>query len=181
MTKFDSNRHHRRSIRLKDRSYQCDGMYYVTICTHQRTCLFGKIIDDEVIFSPFGLLVHQEWERIARQYHNCTVDYFVVMPNHIHGILQIIDNASTQALNAFGRPLSGSLGTVVGSFKSRTAWHINRLRSTRGQAVWQRGYYEHIVRGEKDLQRIREYILYNPLSWNKDDDNPSNWTHQGLL
>ena len=230
---YTSEKHHRRSIRLRGWDYTNPGAYFVTICTHNGECLF----EDPVL----RRMVETTWRRIPCHFPHVRLDEFVVMPNHVHGIIWIVDkpvgarhsresSSPTDAIpsdeptqsrkqpsgNASPLPppnagprhsresssptgaipsdeptqlrkqpsgnasplrpcgvVPGSLGAIVGNFKSVTARRVNRIRKTPGAPVWQRNYYEHIVRSEDELRRIREYIRLNPLKWELDRENPN--------
>ena len=172
--KYDPKIHHRKSIRLKGYDYSQAGYYFVTAAALNMQCIFGEIIGDEMRLSRFGEVVKEEWLRSAEKRREIELDQFVVMPNHIHGII-IIKRAqhAVPVRESFGRPAAGSLPTIMRAFKAATAKTINELRGTPGKAVWHRNYYEHIIRDDKDLDRIREYIFYNPSQWNEDADNPN--------
>ncbi|GIV57081.1 MAG: hypothetical protein KatS3mg040_1849 [Candidatus Kapaibacterium sp.] len=195
---YDPEQHHRRSIRLPGYDYVQAGGYFITICTHDRTNMFGEVVDGEMQVNAVGEVVCAEWFRTAqiRPYVRLYDDEFVVMPNHIHGIIWIIndDVGATRRVAPTRRvahrvgathrvaptdpprgPASGSIGAIVGQFKSITTKRINALRGTPGAPVWQRNYYEHIIRTEDALQRIREYIATNPLRWHLDRENPDEW------
>ena len=169
----------RRSIRLKDYDYSPEGAYFVTICTHRHNCLFGEIVDSAMMLNAFGEIVHDEWIRTAIARPNVTIDTFIVMPNHLHGII-IINEYNIRRGDLAGRPYtpiphgppSNSISAMVGQFKSLATKHINALRGTPGTRVWQRNYYEHVIRNEDDLNEIRQYILDNPVKWDMDENNP---------
>jgi putative transposase len=192
---FDPKRYHRRSIRFPGYDYRQAGAYFVTICTYQRALLF----DDPTLRRVAEAL----WQRIPRHFPHVQLDAWVVMPNHVHGVLVITRDvrrgeASQEALPPaeptadVGTGLSeewvagdasplpqrpagpppGSLGAIVGNFKSVTARRINRLRRAPGMPVWQRNYYEHIVRDEPALNAVRQYIVDNPARWAWDTYNP---------
>lgn len=172
---------HRRSVRLPEYDYAGPGAYFVTICTHERRVLFGAMVDREMRLSPPGEIVLDCWNAIPDHFAHVALDAFVVMPNHVHGILIFGDrdirrgmacHAPTASVRQFSQPSAGALSTVVGSFKSASAREINRLRNTPGAAVWQRNYYEHVIRNEPDLDAIRQYIEHNPLRWHLDEENP---------
>ncbi|MGD8599358.1 MAG: transposase [Anaerolineae bacterium] len=179
-------RHHRRSIRLKGYDYRQAGAYFVTICTYQREMLFSRVDDGELILNEFGVLVQQAWEDLVTHYHHVDLDAFVVMPNHVHGIIVLTDDervgaglkpAPTRAddgesARAVARKRHG-LPEIVRGFKTFSARRINRLRRTPGLPVWQRNYYEHIVRSERALNAIRRYIAGNPDRWAWDRYNPA--------
>ncbi len=166
----------RRSIRLPHFDYSQPGGYYVTICSHEKYHLFGSVTDGEVNLRPLGLIVDEEWNTIPTLRDNVVLDSSCVMPNHFHGILFITETrrgtacrAQEPARRQFGISQGGSLSTIVGSFKSSVARRINMLRNSPGAPVWQRNYYEHVIRNEADLAEKREYIKNNPLKWELDE------------
>lgn len=174
--------HHRRSLRLKNYDYAQAGAYFVTLCTQNRACLFGEIVDGQMRLHPAGREAGQCWLQIPQHFPNVELDEFVVMPNHVHGIVVLGDGGRGTVCRApttverFGRPVSGSLPTVVRSFKSAVTKRINALHGSPGVSVWQRNYYEHVIRDEASLQDIREYIVNNPLQWTLDRENPRHRT-----
>ena len=156
---YDPDRHHRRSIRLPGHDYAGGGSYFVTICTQGRECLFGDAIDGNVVLLPFGQIVAQEWRTSAAVRPTLRLDAFVVMPNHVHGIVTIVDENVGAHSDAPRRgallraPTSGAvtrpprtIGAFVGAFKGAVTRRINALRDTAGSPVWQRNYYEHVIR-----------------------------------
>lgn len=169
MTQYDPHKHHRRSIRLPGWDYRSPGYYFVTICTDQRQNLFGD--------QAFYEIAAHALERIPQQPHATHVDLdeWVVMPNHVHLILVFIaipTQADTTApLGDFTHALAGSLGVVVGRYKTAVTSRINNLRHSKGTAVWQRGYYERIIRNERELNATRQYIINNPARRDEDRDN----------
>ena len=189
MVKFDPQKHHRRSIRLKGYDYSQAGAYYVTIVTWRRECLFGEVMNGEMMLSRFGLVAKQQWEKLPKRFPNIALGAYVIMPNHMHGIIEIINGRGTaESLKAlegessrraptherFQKPVKGSIPTIVRSYKSAVSYRINLMRGTDGVPVWQRNYYEHVIRNEKDLQNKTDYINANPLLWDQDDENPNN-------
>ena len=182
---FDPQKHHRRSIRLKGYDYTQPGVYFITICTQNRLCLFGEVVDGEMVLNELGEIVRNEWLKTAQLRSRVVLDEFVIMPNHMHGIIILIDSNGRGTLQRaptaqraptieqFGKPTSDSIPTIVRLFKSATTHRINALRGTPGLPVWQRNYYEHIVRNEQSLNRIRQYIAENPLLWHLDRENPN--------
>lgn len=227
----DAKRRQRRTIRLKGYDYSSSGAYFITICTHQRQCLFGEIVNGEMRLNQFGRLVRSQWLKIPHHHTHVELDAWVIMPNHIHGILilntpgrdaalgQDLENSTDDSnpnatplcdreyVNgawlpaesgvAFGQkslpssanslpnaaPLpprlgAGTVGAIVLNFKSVTTRSFNRIQRSPGSTIWQRNYYEHIIRSEASLGRIRQYIQNNPLSWQHDQlhpGNPSKW------
>ena len=170
--------HHRRSIRLRQYNYAQEGAYFVTICTHKRQCLLGTIADGVAQLNECGEIVRDEWLRTGTARFNVSMDTFLVMPNHLHGII-FVTGQDIRRGDPAGRPYTrphgpnpGSVGAMVGQFKSIAAKRINALRHTPGARVWQRNYYEHVVRNEGDLNEIRQYVLNNPAQWDLDEENP---------
>jgi len=184
--------HHRRSIRLKEYDYSQPGAYFITICTHQREHLFGEIVGGEMILNEFGQIAHEEWHKTALIRNEIESGEFVIMPNHIHGIFIIHEpvgayrdtpkgGVGDTPVGAYGHtPLpetkpatfespSKTLGAIVRGFKCAVTTQINQKRGTPGRPVWQRNYWEHIIRDEKDLYNAQAYILNNPAQWENDD------------
>ena len=187
MSRYDPQKHHRSSIRLRGWDYRSAGAYFVTVVVHHRVCLFGEIINDRTRLNEFGQIVEQEWIHTGELRTNVILDEYVIMPNHFHGILIIHDDAvgpgrpvgatrrvapTVTAEHPKGPP-SGSLGAIVGQFKSICTKRINRVRQTPGAAVWQRNYYERILRNNRELNAVRRYIHHNPINWNADAENPN--------
>jgi putative transposase len=176
---YDPDKHARRSIRLRGYDYTHRGAYAVTLCIYQRECILGVVASGKAISNELGRLVKACWEEIPVHFPNTDLDMFVVMPNHVHGIIVLRDSlntgmkqGTTPHAESFGRPVSGSLPTIVRSFKSATTRRVNETRNTPNMPVWQRNYYEHIIRNEDALHRMREYIALNPLHWHEDAENP---------
>ena len=184
---YDPNRHHRRSIRLKGYDYSQAGAYFITLCTQDRACLFGRVVNGEMRLNDAGRMVLAEWNRLPERFPQVVLDAFVVMPNHVHGILVITDPAptagATVGATVGATPTVGAttwvaptVGNIIGAFKSRvTVEYIRGVKTSgwppfRGR-LWQRNYYEHIIRNERALNAIRRYILENPLRWHLDREN----------
>ena len=171
---YQSDTHYRSSIRLSDYDYTRAGVYYITVCTFNRACMFGQMVDGAVRLNKNGEIARDEWLRTAIIRPNVTLDAFVVMPNHIHMIFYITNNFTNVDDNGVGerahigaplRRKSNSVGSIVAGFKSAATKHINIYRNTPGQTVWQRNYYEHVIRNDHDLTSIRQYIADNPGKW----------------
>jgi putative transposase len=153
------------------------GEYFVTICTYERKCIFGNIVDESVHLSSAGEIIKRYWEEIPKYFDNLEMGEFVIMPNHLHGIIVITEPVGAiheSPLQTIRQKRTMTLSKIIGRFKMTSSKEINLVRQTPGQPVWQRGYYEHIIRNEKDLQNIRDYILNNPLQWSFDNDHPEN-------
>ena len=170
----------RRSIRLPDYDYTQVGAYFITICTHNRMPLFGDVVNEEMRLNEAGRIAEKVWRQIPDHFDNVVIDVFVVMPNHVHGIIVIthkhVGARHASPLHRAHQPSKGTLGTIVGSYKSAVSKQINRTRETSGATVWQRNYYEHVIRNETALHDIRQYIVHNPAKWADDLDNPQNMT-----
>ena len=185
--------HHRRSIRLKDYDYSQYGAYFVTICAQNRECLFGEIIDGAMVLNKLGQITHQCWQDIPKHFPQVELDEFVIMPNHVHGIICIVgaNNYSPQQTPESTPPLvrandysplpaipcgtSKTIGSMVRGFKigvKKCARLVRENNHSSQQPIWQRNYYEHIIRDESSLDLIREYINNNPLKWELDENNP---------
>lgn len=197
--KYNPDNHHRRSIRLKGYDYSRAGTYFVTVCAQKRECLFGDIVDEEMWLNDAGLIVHGTWNDLSVKNPGIETDEFVVMPNHVHGII-VLNNVGAQfiapkfivpARNNRSVPQhfainqnkvqgvtnhAPTVGEIVRAFKARCTHMINVVRNTPGSPIWQRNYYEHIIRSEEEIDRIRKYITENPIKWADDKDNPANQT-----
>lgn len=171
---FYPQRHHRRSIRLRDYDYSQVGAYFVTVCTKNQKCFFGEIENGEMTLNEYGMIIEKEWLRTEKMRSNIQMDKYIVMPNHFHGIIIINCRGTLQRTptkEQFGRPISNSIPTIIRLFKSTTTKQINQIRKTPGIPVWQRNYYDHIIRNEKELHNIRRYIEENPILWEYDREN----------
>ncbi|PSB02986.1 transposase [Merismopedia glauca] len=188
--KYNRAKHHRRSIRLPEYDYSGSGSYFLTLCTYQRQCLFGDVVDGAMQLNDVGAIVSEEWKRSAIVRHNIELDASVVMPNHFHGIVIINKPVGAQCIAPLPQsPIHNqqtyklhrkpqSLGSFVAGFKMSVTKRINAIRETPGIPVWQRNYYEHIIRHEKEWHILRQYIANNPQSWELDQlhpQNPSKW------
>ena len=172
---------HRRSLRLQGYDYAQAGAYFVTICTQRRRCLFGEVVDGAMRLSSAGQLAATVWHNMLERFPGVELDIFVVMPNHLHGIIVLMDSESTDAGSRAGTRPAPTIGDVVGAYKSLfTLQFMEGVRSKRWPAfdrrVWQRNCYEHVIRDEHDLTRVRRYIDENPLRWEFDQENPQRKT-----
>ena len=176
MTRYDPQKHHRRSIRLCGHNYARPGAYFVTICTHERECLFGDVINGTMGLNEYGQIAHEEWVRSGEIRQEIRLDEFVVMPNHVHGIITIVGAGSPRpgSKGAETAPLRRpTLGQIVAYFKYQSTKRINEIRGAPGTPLWQRNYYEHVVRNEDEWNEIRTYIIENPLRWELDENHPN--------
>ena len=163
---------HRRSIRLRGYDYRQRGAYFVTICTHQKYCWFGEIRQGMMYPNFMGSAVAAIWHNLPSHFPFLELDAFVVMPNHLHGILVITDDRPLSTPESTKGTPSGSVGAIVQNFKSTSTRRIHRIGGDR-KIIWQRNYYEQIIRTDRAYENIRRYILENPLRWHDDDENPN--------
>ena len=156
----------RHALRLPNYDYGQAGAYFITVCAHQRACLFGEIVDGVMHENHAGHAVREAWESLPKRFPDLECDAFVVTPSHIHGILVVGDGQEHEHLSR-----------VVGAFKSLTIHRYSRGVSNEAWpryegSLWQRNYYEHVIRSETALNQIREYIAGNPQQWADDPENP---------
>ncbi len=192
--KYDPHKHHRRSIRLKGYDYTQPGAYFVTFCTYQRDEILGEVLHGEMKLSALGRIVREEWFRTAqiRKEIQLFDDEFIVMPNHGHGIIRIFETVGADGVrpedgvrpNEGLRPINQdargaslrraprSLGSVMAGFKASVTSRAKRELDITG--IWQRNYYDHIIRNDRELENIQWYIRNNPLNWQQDRDNLQN-------
>lgn len=205
---FHSDLHHRRSIRLQGYDYAQAGAYFVTVCTQNRECLFGEVSNGKMRLNEAGKIVTATWQTLPQRFPSVVLDVFVTMPNHIHGILYIVPvgaqfiapgqfivsdqsiapNQENQGATDQGAMNQGvmnqgainrapTLGDMICVLKAVSTRQIRQ--AGQGRFAWQRNYYEHIIRDEASLVRIREYIINNPLQWAMDRENPVNMSLHG--
>ncbi|MEK7073144.1 MAG: hypothetical protein AAB974_01770 [Patescibacteria group bacterium] len=188
--RFNPDIHRRQSIRLCDFDYGSAGAYFVTVVTRERECLFGDVAGGVMVLNDAGRIVETWWNELPVAFPNVVTDAFVVMPNHMHGIVVITDVGAgiPRPMPAFPRPdrrhhavpiggaenapLRRVLGDVVRFVKYESTFDINISRNTPGIPVWQRNYWERVVRNESELNRIRQYIIDNPVNWATDEERP---------
>ena len=183
---YDPARHHRRSIRLKGFDYSLPGHYFVTVCVRHFRCVFGEVVADEMRLNRAGIMVDHAWQALPSRFDTLELHVWQLMPNHFHAIVYILDRG---VVGATGRsplhsvladkkrpngPRPKSISSLMAGFQSAVTAKINKIRQTPGAKVWQRNYYDRIIRTEHELHRIREYIVANPTKWAKDRDNPGN-------
>jgi REP element-mobilizing transposase RayT len=182
---------------LREYEYNRGGAYFVTMCTHERECLFGDVVDGAVRLTDMGRMVQECWDAISNHFPHCELDAFVVMPNHVHGIVAFAGDVNPvgaqHAAPDFGLSVSkawaqhaaplhsvlpprtvapGSVGAIIRSFKSTVTKRFNIRRDNPGAPVWQRRYYERIIRDDRELDGIRQYIADNPGKWAEDENHP---------
>ena len=165
----------RRSPRLQAYDYTQVGAYFVTLVTNNRDSLLGDVVEGEMKLSHIGKVVADTWLWLPTQYPFVELDAFVVMPNHLHGVIWLAGPLSGTGDSRIAPTKSGGrkpLGGLMGAFKTVSAKRVNTAIGTPGRPLWQRDYYDHVIRNERDLDRIREYIHNNPLQWDLDEENP---------
>ncbi|HUH26228.1 MAG TPA: transposase [Flavobacterium sp.] len=186
MNQYNPNKHHRRSIRLQGYDYSQAGLYFITICCEDRICRFGHVENGTMILNKYGQIAYNEWMKTPEIRPNVKLHEFVVMPNHIHGIMQLLDigrgelhspdddklHLPDDSRGVCKTPLRGpsqTIGAIVRGYKSSVTKQINLLRAFDTPIkLWQRNYHDHIIRNEQSYQRISEYIKNNPVKWNDD-------------
>ncbi|MCF6267379.1 MAG: transposase [Desulfuromusa sp.] len=201
--KFDPDIHKRRSIRLSGYDYTSAGFYFITVCVQDRECLLGEIANGEMVLNAAGRMVERIWQELPDNYPGIGIDTYVVMPNHFHGIIVINDDVGagpracpglepdpracpdSHGSQGEGHPQGGaptevlSLPDVVHRFKSLTTARYRQGVNHHNWPpftgkLWQRNYYERIIRNEDELHNTRQYIRDNPMQWEIDDENPAN-------
>lgn len=207
----EPGRPYRRSLRLQNYDYRSTGAYFITVCAQDRACLFGRIDGFDLTLSDAGAMLIEQWQQMPSRFPSIRLDAFVIMPNHLHGIVILTQEESDKDRPLVGAPLVGAranddrplvpytdppppfaaapatsstngrlptIGDVIGAFKSQTTLAYGHgVRHLgwppfRGR-LWQRNYYEQVIRNEASLQRIREYIAHNPARWAEDRENPA--------
>ena len=175
---------HRRSIRLPEYDYSQAGLYYLTIRTHQPVQLFGRVVDGKMQLNSLGQIAHDEWLRTADVRSNVVLVEFVVMPNHVHVLFWIVDDLirpdtpvacpDGQRIRRFGESVPGSVSAIMRQYKSLVTKQINRILNTPVASVWQRNFYERVVRDEREANNTRRCIVENPMQWHLDRNNLAN-------
>ncbi len=180
---------HRKSNRLQHYDYSRPGYYFVTICTHNRQCLFGDIVEGRMIVNEVGTIIVRWWKETKNKFPNIELDEFAIMPNHIHGIIAIVGadlrvcpdatgQGTTDRGIKQGEHAGSPLQTIIQWFKTMTTnEYIQGVKSgicpPFKKRLWQRSFYDHVIRGESSLHDVREYIHHNPLNWASDENNPA--------
>jgi REP element-mobilizing transposase RayT len=175
--KFNPQIHHRRSIRLKGYDYSQAGAYFITICIKNRECLFGKIVNGEMILNQYGNIAHEQWEKLPQRFPNFELDVFQIMPNHMHGIIVLNESnvgatlAVAQKAGVNPAPTNKTVGDMIGAYKSLVANECLEIFKSKNETMgklWQRNFHEHIIRNEQSYQTIFNYIIINPATWETD-------------
>jgi REP element-mobilizing transposase RayT len=167
--KYNPEINHRKSIRLKGYDYSQDGAYFLTICTRNKELYFE-------VYSELKEILRRHWVKLPERFPYLILDEFIIMPNHIHGIIIVGATPAVAQTDWAGARPAPTVGEIVGTFKSLCVndW-LTYIKENKINAVgkfWQRNYYEHIIRNEEELAKIREYIQNNPLKWSLDRENP---------
>jgi putative transposase len=169
----------RKRLRLPTRDYSQAGSYFMTICTHEKKCVLGSVGSARVQLSRIGEIVRATWNALPERFPRVVLDELVIMPNHLHAILTLVAAgfAHSGSVNMNKMPAARptahfSLSDVIGAFKSLSTIHVNRLMNSKGSPLWQRSYFEHVIRNGEDLKNTQRYILENPLRWSLDEENP---------
>jgi REP element-mobilizing transposase RayT len=170
---YDPKFHHRHSFRWKGYDYSSRGIYFLTICTQNRIPFLSRIENRRTVLTGLGKIVHVAWSAIPDRFPEIEVGPFVVMPNHIHGILANVGHigVGTKLRKEGAASSAPTLGTIIRAFKSVSAIGVKRQSGTLGGQVWQRNYYEHVIRDGKEYGIISRYIWENPARWEFDPDN----------
>jgi putative transposase len=201
--KYDPDIHHRRSIRLREFDYSANGAYFVTICTQGRECLLGDIADGVMRVNDAGRMINVWWNKLPDKFRVVETDKSIIMPNHFHGIISIVgapprgcpdlsppyyrpdgrttgNDGRTHGAGTGGRPhgAAPTLGDLMDWFKTMTTnAYIHGVEQSGWTPfpgrLWQRNYYERIIRNDAELAATREYITYNPKKWAQDEENPA--------
>ena len=169
MTLF-RNKYRIESTGLREWDYSNNAWYYVTICTKNKRCFFGEVNDEEIILSSVGQIVKEEWQRIKDIRNNVDLDEWIIMPNHLHGII-IIGNIKVETHGHASLQVRQKLSNIIRGFKSSATNKIHQAGES--NFSWQPRFYYHIIRNEKSLNIIREYIHFNCSKWNEDEENPN--------
>ena len=201
MNNYNPNLHHRKSIRLKGYDYSQEGLYFITVCIHNRKCLFGEIFGadmvwvknfqppQEMILNETGKIANDCWLEIPKHFPNVVLHEYIIMPNHVHGIIELnrVESVGTRHVvslpdnienpvgpshvmarqNQFSKPIPGSISVIIQQYKSSVTRIVNKNNISHFK--WQSRFYEHIIRNELSFQKIADYIINNPKNWQDDD------------
>ena len=167
--------YNRKSLRLPNYDYSKGGKYFITVCVKSKVFLFGDIVAGKLCINDIGKVVYEKWLWLEQHYSFIKCDAFIVMPNHIHGIIVMSRGGSRTAPTSHQQ--RKPVGRVIGAFKTVSTKEINLLMSAPGTQIWQRNFYERIIRNKNELYAVRNYIKSNPSNWADDPDNPVNIKH----
>jgi putative transposase len=159
----------RKPTRLKEYDYSTPAYYFVTICTNNKIELFCDVINDKIKLNNLGIIIDDKWKQIPVHYPHVELDSYCIMPHHLHGIIILNHVGESSPL-----PYTPTLGQIIGYFKYQSTKDINNLTKSPGKKIWQRSFYDRIIRDEKELYRIRKYIEQNPIKWEIEMEHPNN-------
>ena len=195
--KYNPDIHNRRSIRLKDYDYTRDGAYFVTVYIKYRERLLGTIENGEINLSQYGHIVHDAWLWLEKQYPYVTLDEWIIMPDHMHGIVVIGERPrckggsrtalttntalTPKSMTISTPPRRKPLGQLIGAFKTVSTKQINTIRQTPGVPLWQRNYFDRVIRSEKELNLTRKYIEENPCTFEEEESHENHHWPQNIL
>jgi putative transposase len=173
----------RKSIRLDNHDYSSEGFYFITICCFEKRCLFGDIVNNEMVLNAFGEIAFDEWFKTESLRPNIKMHEFIVMPNHIHGIINIVHPVGASyarppvvlITGEHSSPLRGpsqTIGAIVRGYKAAVTSVINKMNN-KSNSIWQRNYHEHIIKNDESHMKIADYIVNNPCTWNNDSIHPN--------
>ena len=180
MTAKFQNKYRIEPNRWQNWDYSAPGYYFITICTHKREAIFGKIANNEIILSEYGEIVKSEFIKMAQYHQRATIDEWVIMPNHVHCIIALGDygekihefylpEIDTKQYRSLRRKML--IPVLLGKFQMQTSKQINILRNSAGQKTWQPNYHDHVIRDDDEYNRIKQYIINNPKKWGDDTYN----------
>ena len=169
----------RNTNRIPQHDYSAPGYYFITVCVEKRQEIFGTIVNNQMTLNDAGNMIDLWWKKTFEKYDHTLIDEYIIMPNHIHGIINIVGARSPRPGSSrpdnnkiIGRGnRAPTIGNIIAYFKYQTTKQINESQNTPGKKIWQRNYHDHIIRNDKSLQEIREYIINNPLNWETDKNN----------
>ena len=176
----------RNTNRIPRHNYSTPGQYFLTICTENRQQLFGTIKNDQMILNGVGNMINLWWQKTFEKYDHTLINEYIIMPNHIHGIMNIVGAGSPRPDNNNNDKIIGcgnhtpTIGNIIAYFKYQTTKQINESHNTPGKKIWQRNYHDHIIRNDESLTNIRNYIVNNPATWQFDIENPDRIDNMNL-
>jgi putative transposase len=181
MDMADNGLPNRKSIRLKEYDYARAGAYFVTICSWNKQSVFGQVEEDTIRLNDLGLFVESCWREIPEHFANAEMDEFIIMPNHIHGIIvlecrdtihRVRESSGESEMESFGNPTTGSIPTIIRTFKAAVTRESGKQGLISTEKIWQPRFFERIIHNQDAMMKAREYIINNPLKWSIDNENP---------
>lgn len=163
----------RNSLRHANHSYTQPGAYFITICAHKGISVFGRVVNDSMELNVLGRIAHQAWLDLPGRHAHISVDPFVIMPNHVHALIWVqADVSEGSTAREYSKPVAGSISTLINAYKGAVTKMANNANLMSGSSLWQRSFYDRIVRSERELANVQEYIRTNPARWQKDQLHP---------